>query len=344
MELQKLLRKNVHFYKGHLNVMPPMIKYPVIEIPHKSKPSEFFVMTVPSTMPETEQMTSKMGGLLENDEILADNGIYCYVICQLTQTKEDTLNVSNEIKFVAKKVNTIQEVHTAHGYILRDLKQIVKAETGKDPAVIVLYAGELRIKTTKRKNKKVSYNFMSGTYMFTDADRTDILPEASKDAIKITSLIIQSKLGPVLLVYDPSNETYILPEEPSLRMTKDRLISYFAVPGVVVRRFTTYDEAVSYYAQLSDWNKNLQNAEARLVETINQLERTKKYYKTQEEFDAELEIRTRQHKKNIDRIKAEQNRVGIPILNPDELGVGIKRKKTMKRNKMNKKIMTRNKN
>ena len=107
MELQKLLRKNVHFYKGHLNVMPPMIKYPVIEIPHKSKPSEFFVMTVPSTMPETEQMTSKMGGLLENDEILADNGIYCYVICQLTQTKEDTLNVSNEIKFVAKKVNTI---------------------------------------------------------------------------------------------------------------------------------------------------------------------------------------------------------------------------------------------
>jgi hypothetical protein len=116
------------------------------------------------------------------------------------------------------------------------------------------------------------------------------------------------------------------------------------VPGVVVRRFTTYDEAVSYYAQLSDWNKNLQNAEARLVETINQLERTKKYYKTQEEFDAELEIRTRQHKKNIDRIKAEQNRVGIPILNPDELGVGIKRKKTMKRNKMNKKIMTRNKN
>ena len=334
-ELNAMLSRNSHFYKGYSDVRPPMIKYPVIELPRSGKTSEFFVMTVPSTTVETEKMTAKMGGLLENDEILAEDGIYCYVICQLSDSEDNnTLDIS-KITLLAKKVQTIQEVHSAHGYIIRDFKKLYKS-----PVVVVLYAGELLVSTTPRKNKQVNYNFMSGTYMFSNSDRTDIFPEASRDAMIISSRTIQAKLGDVVVVYDNANETYLLPEEESIRMTKDKLITYFDIPGVVLRRFDTYDEAVAYYQ--SDWQTRLETANARFDAFKTQQERLRRFYKTQEEFDIDFEVRGRQYRRNIEETLVELNRHGTPINTARDIGFGIKKKSS--KNKKKKSSKTKKKN
>ena len=342
----EILERNKHLYKGYSQIRPPMIKYPVIEIPHGRRESEFFVMTVPSTSPETEKITAEIGGLLENDEILAEDGIYCYVICQLARNEDSQLDVTKEIKLVAKKVQTIQEVHSAHGYILRDL-QIAHTISSVKPAIIVLYAGELRVSTTSTNNKHVDYNFMSGTYMFVNQEnRPDIFPTPSRESINISGYIIQSKLHhPILLAFDQSNETYLTPEDTSIQMTKDKLISYFNIPGITLKKFDTYDEAVSYYMKLNEWIKNKSNAEARIYAITEIHNRTRRHYANQTEFDEALNEKIREWQEKIDNINFEQKSLGTQINTSPEIGLGIrKRRRNMTKKSNAKKSKTKKSN
>jgi hypothetical protein len=182
---------------------------------------------------------------------------------------------------------------------------------------------------------------MSGTYMFSNPDRTDIFPQASGDAMNISWRIIQAKLGEVVVVYDNANETYLLPEEESIRMTKDKLITYFDIPGVVLRRFDTYDEAVAYYQH--DWPKRLEAAEAKFDAIKSQQERTRRFYKTQEDYDVDFEQRVGPSQRNIEAILVELNRHGTPINTARDIGFGIKKKSSKNKKKKSKKKSTKTK-
>jgi hypothetical protein len=107
----------------------------------------YYIKSVPNRSEYIDKITYPLRG----DEIIAESGIYIYVIVGHP--------ITNEPLLFAKRTLSIQEIQTKHMELLSDIVDKLKI-----PITTLYYAGEIMVEINT-DNIIVKFNFLSGTYM-----------------------------------------------------------------------------------------------------------------------------------------------------------------------------------
>ena len=130
----------------------------------------YYIKSVPERSSHLDKITYPLSG----DEIIAEHGVYVYVI----------LRINEQNIVYAKPTLSIQEIQTKHMELISDIKDKLEVpfETGPDgsPILYLLYAGEMKVEITDEIT--VNFNFLSGTYM---SERIDPNEPKGNDEIAI---------------------------------------------------------------------------------------------------------------------------------------------------------------
>ena len=107
----------------------------------------YYINSVPNRSEYIDKITYPLTG----DEIIAEPGIYIYVIVGDP--------ITNEPLLFAKRTLSLQEIQTKHMELLSDI-----ADKFEIPITTLYYAGEIMVEINTDKII-VKFNFLSGTYM-----------------------------------------------------------------------------------------------------------------------------------------------------------------------------------
>jgi len=147
------------------------------------------------SVPDRSEYIDKITYPLTRDEIIAEPGIYVYVIVGDP--------ITNEPLLFAKKTLSIQEIQTKHMELLSDIVDKLKI-----PITTLYYAGEIMVEINTA-NIIVKFNFLSGTYM-----ENKINPDDPQGNDVIVAEILKRNIGelsdkPILYEYLPGIKSLI---------------------------------------------------------------------------------------------------------------------------------------
>ena len=141
MEIESLNRVNILYEKNakyYTCAQLPDdvdIAFKDFKIEKPGKPTEYFRIDINNL--ENPQI-SKMNALLEGDEIIAEPGVYCWVLGEITNP--------GETHIYAKKSESIQEIQSKHVNIVREIMLSDNVKGVHECGFKVLYAGEVKVK------------------------------------------------------------------------------------------------------------------------------------------------------------------------------------------------------
>ena len=296
------------------------IAFKDFKIEKPGKPTEYFRVDINNL---ENPRISEMNDLLVDDEIIADPGVYCWILGEITNP--------GETHIYAKKSESIQEIQSKHVNIVREIMLSDEVKGLHGCGFKVLYAGEVKVEINKKGRVSLEFNFLSGTFM---ADRPDISSGNHADAINITlhyfaTLVAKDRLHQPIN-YDGSFQTFI-----TRKMTKDDILNYMSL-GANVYRYPT-EEAFKDSSRLYRNKMNEYGKQQRLQNMI-----THRYTSVEDKAKFQLELEQSQ------QYLVELDHYHEPFLlhYPEEVGLGkkkSKKNKQTKKNRQTKKTKTKNK-
>jgi hypothetical protein len=283
------------------------IQYKDFKIEKPGKPTEFFRVDINNL---ENPRISEMNALLLDDEIIADPGVYCWVLGEITNP--------GETHIYAKKSESIQEIQSKHINIVREVMLSTDLKDVHECGFKILYAGEVKVEINKKGSVSLEFNFLSGTFM---AERDDISSRNIADAINITLYYFATILGTRRINYDGSYETFI-----TRQMRKDDILNYMSL-GANIYRYPT-EEAFKDSSRLQRKKMNEYGKQQHLQHIIGH-----RYTSAEDKvkFQRELE----QSQNHV--IELEHYHDPFLLHNPDEIGLGKKKSKNNRKSKKNKK-------
>ena len=291
------------------------IAFKDFKIENPGNPSEYFRVDIPHL---ENPRISKMDDLLVDDEIIADPGVYCWVLGEITNP--------GETHIYAKKSGTIQEIQSKHANIVREVMLSDEVKGVHECGFKILYAGELRVEINKRGLVSLEFNFLSGTFM---ADREDIIKGHVADAIDITLYYFATIFKTNRIKYDGSYKTFV-----TRKMTKDDILNYMAL-GANIYRFST-EEAFKESSRLDRKKLNEIIKQQQLLGIIN-------YRNTSQEDKAKFQQELEQSQQRYYELMHYHDQ--FLLTHASAVGFGKKKSKNnrTKKTKNNRKIPRKNK-
>jgi hypothetical protein len=220
--VDQLYNRNTKYYTCAQLPDDVDIGFKDFKIEKPGKDTEYFRIDIPHL---ENPRISEMNSLLEGDEIIAEPGVYCWVLGEITNP--------GETHIYAKKSESIQEIQSKHANIVREVMLSDEVKGVHECGFKILYAGELRVEINKRGRVSLEFNFLSGTFM---ADRDDMSEGKVADAINITLYYFANIFHPERIKYNGTYQTFV-----TRKMTKDDILNYMEL-GANIYRYTTEEQ------------------------------------------------------------------------------------------------------
>lgn len=284
------------------------IQYKDFKIEKPGKPTEFFRVDINNL---ENPRISEMNHLLEGDEIIAEPGVYCWVLGEITNP--------GETHIYAKKSESIQEIQSKHINIVREIMLSDSVKDVHDCGFKILYAGEVKVEINKKGRVSLEFNFLSGTFM---ADRDDMSEGKVADAINITLYYFATIFGRDKIEnirYDGSYQTFI-----TRKMTKDDILNYMSL-GANIYRYPT-EQAFKDSSRLQRKKMDEYGKQQRLQNII-----THRYTSVEDKAKFQLELEQSQQY----LVELEHYHEPFLLHYPEEVGLGKKKSKKNKQTKKN---------
>jgi hypothetical protein len=294
------------------------IAFKDFKIEKPGKPTEYFRVDINNL---ENPRISEMNALLVDDEIIAEPGVYCWILGEITNP--------GETHIYAKKSESIQEIQSKHINIVREVMLSEEVKGVHGCGFKILYAGEVKVEINKRGLVTLEFNFLSGTFM---ADRDDIISGNPADAINIVLYYFANIFGRDKIKnikYNGTYQTFI-----TRQMTKDDILNYMSL-GANIYKYPT-EEAFKDSSRLPRKKMDEYGKQQRLQHIIG-------HSYTSAEDKAKFQLDLEQSKNHV--VELEHYHEPFLLHNPDEVGLGKKKSKKnrTKKTKNNRKIPRKNK-